>query len=182
MRDSCGIVTECARSGGRLRAGRGWVRRCGRAGGLRPGVPFRNVHPAAGYFRVSSEAVVVSLVQFQDDWVHDGQFAINLQPCGVNEHGVCKVPEPKNAPSQEGRIPAHQAGSNVRLLSLAMFPLRDGAIATGAGQTGEYAWGEHPRPGRQFSTPAPPKSCWLIANLVPRGGFEPPRPFQGCGF
>src|ERR1035437_3059442 len=37
---------------------------------------------------------------------------------------------------------------------------------------------EHPRPEKPFSTPTAPKACWLIANLVPRGGLEPPRP---CG-
>src|ERR1035437_1489844 len=56
--------------------------------------------------------------------------------------------------------------------------LCDSAMTPGRGQTGEYAWGEHPRPEKPFSTPTAPKACWLIANLVPRGGLEPPRP---CG-
>jgi hypothetical protein len=50
--------------------------------------------------------------------------AIILHSGGENEHDVFKMPVPSNAPYQEGRLPAREAGAVIWFLSMAMFLLR----------------------------------------------------------
>ena len=65
--------------------------------------------------------------------------AITLQSRGENEDDVFKMQVPSNAPYQEGRFPAREAGAVVWFLSLAMFRLRDRAYVQRSGRTEDQA-------------------------------------------
>jgi hypothetical protein len=78
-------------------------------------------------------------VQFLGDRVYDGEFGHHIAIRGENEHDVFKMPVPSNAPYQERRLPAREAGTFVWFLSLAMFRLRGRAYVQSAGRTEEQA-------------------------------------------